>query len=760
MRKRTIRLALAITLLGCIPTLLFAAFSYRGVSERVRDRQVAFGQQSLQQYSAAIERLLSNTIVSMDAFIQSSSRQEAMLLDMTGEDFQTYRAITTELSRLQPVEATQANACLISVRGGWLINNSGLYRLDEAECADKYRAYIDRAISSGVFSYFPEEEDSAARYDSFFAHPAIHLLKGIPRGNRASGGGILLVKLPCSSLSSFLSIEDGIGEVFVLDGDGRIVADSTHSLYGEDMSGSETYERILSKGTRSDDFALEDSGVEVIYRYSDYNGWLYVLLAPTDSLLAEYYSLGMMIVAAFIVLMLVLLGASYLLSRKTYQPVKSLVHTLAQQGDYKPGEEPFAYISTGIDNMTQRHKELMTQLSQQEQPIREYTAIQLLKGLLTREMLKRRARMLGDLCEDDLKTVVVLQLDAMVPEENNDSSGVFMLSMRRLTAELFAGEYILTPVLMDNALCLILSYPERDEEGFMANVKRTCTRLLSLPDGSQNTNSVIGVGEPFRGLEDAARSYQEACRALSQSIFYQGETILFYGSLTLTRSLRPHLYLRTQDRLITAVKSADEESAQRLLDQLFDDIFREELSRSEYIVPLLNLLTELIVLRQDISGAFSTRQENGRSIYDEFLSLRTQQEMRNWLLDRMITPYMQEACRIFDTRQRQLVRSIKQMIEEQFDKGITLESCADELNYHPAHIRKVFQEVTGLSFSDYLNRRRMEAAKEWLCDSQMQIQEIAERLSYSNSQNFIRSFRAYTGQTPGSYRRQNRRGGS
>lgn len=755
MKKRMTRLALAIMLLGCIPTLLFAVFSYRGVSNWVRDKQVAFGQQSLQQCSAAIERLLSNTSVSMDAFIQSNSRQEAMVLDMTGEDFQTYRAITMELGRLQPVDATQANACFISMRKGWLINNSGLYRFNEAECAEKYRMYIDEDVNAGTFSYFPRLEGNVAKYDSFFAHPAIHLLRFVSPGR----GGLLLVKLPCSSLSSLLSIKEDIGEVLVLDGDGQIVADSTGSLYGQQMN-SIAYERICSEGQRNGDFTLSNMGLEVIYRYSDYNDWLYVLLAQTDSILAEYYRLSMMIVVAFFALMLALLGASYLLSRKTYQPVKNLVHTLSQHGDYHPNEEPFAYISTGIDNITRRHKDLMAELSQQEQPIREYTTVQLLNGMLTPELLKRRTKVLGDLREDDLKVVVILQLDAKAAEQNSDSAGMFMLSLRRLAAELFVGEYILTPVLTENVLCLILSYPELVEDEFLVNAKRMCTQLLSLIEEGGESYSVIGIGKPFKKLEDAARSYQEAWGALSQSIFYQGERILFFGNLMPTRSMRPHQYLHTQDRLITAIKSVDEEIVHRLLDQLFDEIFCEGLSRNEYTIPLLNLLTELIALRQDISGSFSTRQENGRSIYDEFLNLKTRQEMKDWLLDRMIRPYLQEGCRLFDTRQRKLVQRVKRMIEEQFDKGITLESCADELSYHPAYIRKVFQEVTGLSFSDYLNRRRMEAAKLWLCESQIQICEIAERLGYSNSQNFIRSFKAYTGQTPGSYRKQNGQGES
>jgi AraC-type DNA-binding domain-containing proteins len=46
----------------------------------------------------------------------------------------------------------------------------------------------------------------------------------------------------------------------------------------------------------------------------------------------------------------------------------------------------------------------------------------------------------------------------------------------------------------------------------------------------------------------------------------------------------------------------------------------------------------------------------------------------------------------------------------------------------------------------------MDMAKKWLKESDLKIVEIAERLQYNNSANFIRSFRKTIGMTPGQYR--------
>ena len=58
----------------------------------------------------------------------------------------------------------------------------------------------------------------------------------------------------------------------------------------------------------------------------------------------------------------------------------------------------------------------------------------------------------------------------------------------------------------------------------------------------------------------------------------------------------------------------------------------------------------------------------------------------------------------------------------------------------------------GVTFSKVLNSWRLKQSLSFLQDPTMQIVEIAERLHYSTSSHFSRSFRRWTGVTPGQYR--------
>jgi len=95
---------------------------------------------------------------------------------------------------------------------------------------------------------------------------------------------------------------------------------------------------------------------------------------------------------------------------------------------------------------------------------------------------------------------------------------------------------------------------------------------------------------------------------------------------------------------------------------------------------------------------------------------------------------------------------VKRQIHERFDINLTLESCAERLNYHPVYLGRVFRKETGMSFSEYLSRYRISVAKKWLAETNMTVAEIAEKLGYHNGPNFSRSFKKFAGVSPGQYR--------
>lgn len=107
--------------------------------------------------------------------------------------------------------------------------------------------------------------------------------------------------------------------------------------------------------------------------------------------------------------------------------------------------------------------------------------------------------------------------------------------------------------------------------------------------------------------------------------------------------------------------------------------------------------------------------------------------------------------------------SLKQKIDRYLDRhladGASLTGAAEYVHMNPAYLSRAFKEETGENYNNYALRRRMDAAKKLLVESDLQVQEICRRVGYSDVRYFTRVFRETTGVSPSHFRRGRVRGG-
>ena len=99
-----------------------------------------------------------------------------------------------------------------------------------------------------------------------------------------------------------------------------------------------------------------------------------------------------------------------------------------------------------------------------------------------------------------------------------------------------------------------------------------------------------------------------------------------------------------------------------------------------------------------------------------------------------------------------MVKKARQFIEENFDCPITLEDVSCDVGSSTFHFSKVFKKTTGLNFTEFLARYRVEKAKELLYSRNKRINEVAFDVGFQSLAPFNRSFRKYTGETPREFR--------
>lgn len=92
-------------------------------------------------------------------------------------------------------------------------------------------------------------------------------------------------------------------------------------------------------------------------------------------------------------------------------------------------------------------------------------------------------------------------------------------------------------------------------------------------------------------------------------------------------------------------------------------------------------------------------------------------------------------------------------IQSNFTRELSQEEVAAHVGINKSYLSRVFPEYTGERFSDYLQRLRIERAKELLRFTNDHIYEIASQVGYWNPRYFSKIFQEAVGVTPADYRR-------
>ena len=102
---------------------------------------------------------------------------------------------------------------------------------------------------------------------------------------------------------------------------------------------------------------------------------------------------------------------------------------------------------------------------------------------------------------------------------------------------------------------------------------------------------------------------------------------------------------------------------------------------------------------------------------------------------------------------QRLVRQALAYLQERYAEPISWQDVANHVGLSEDYLARCFRKELGLTPAAYLNRYRVEQAKQLLKNTHKSITEIAVEVGFSGGSHFTRAFRRETGITPGAYRR-------
>ena len=105
-----------------------------------------------------------------------------------------------------------------------------------------------------------------------------------------------------------------------------------------------------------------------------------------------------------------------------------------------------------------------------------------------------------------------------------------------------------------------------------------------------------------------------------------------------------------------------------------------------------------------------------------------------------------------DCAEPPMITKAKEFIREHYAEDLSLSQVAQFANASPFHFCKLFKRATGLTFTKFLSRVRIESCKKLLVNPQLRVSEVAYEAGFQSLTHFNRVFHKLLGQSPTEYR--------
>lgn len=749
--------------MSIIPVIILGELSYWQSSKEIQSKVNHEKVQSIQQIRSNLEHILLTVNHSLNTLMESSTMDKSLDIEMVANDFKIHRQLRKELVNLQSMNTNVVEMILLNKKKNWVMTNSSLQRLSEYPDQERLLSYFD--LPSNAAWVLLKNENFTESIGSSNCDYTVSLVKKLP-AMLSEKYGLAFVNIPTCSLANLINVDQKSDEFMIVDENYKIIVHKNQDLIGKSLIESGHFKSIKEFEEKEGQFntTYEDSPYVVTYSKSDFNQWTYISFNSIDHLTSESKKIGWF--TTWIALGIILISIIFVLivTKRLYSPVDRIVTYIEDHFPESPKgkKDELTVIEERVKTLFSSNTMMENELTEHVQQVQALFFNRLYQGSYGTREIKEKLdyfNLLGKVKQWDSYTVLSLQIDTLedtVYQQKDMELLSFAIS--NIVEETLDKENNRIPtVWVDQTLAIFIGFSNKTDEEIETKVYEITEKLMDNIEKWLKISVSIGISLPFQEIKKASRAFEEGLEALKHRIRLGKGVIIHFSSInTRKHSLIFEYPVRTQEELTVAIKLGEEERSIMQLSIWMKKVFQDNQTPREYQIALMRLLNHLLVIKQENNISFQQIGVYNSSLYEELLTLQMKDPIEEWFKERIVVPL----CQVFYERRnsqfQNLSEKIIDLIHNYYDQELTLEDCAERLHYNANYLSSVFKQETNHTFSEYLANYRFKLAKQWLIETDMTVKEIADKLQYKNSQNFIRSFKKQEAITPGQYREKYR----
>lgn len=642
-----------------------------------------------------------------------------------------------------------------------------LFQPEYYELTDETQiAGFERLLAENKYIFWtdwvPKPASDESETDREPADPPLVLIHKVP-GDSTTPFGVIVAQLNRDKVINLLRTLTPYNE-----GANLLLNSKGNLILSDDQSSDSLVQaligEILNREEETGTFAYVMDGIMYSVSYGKMmrvnTEWTYISAAPMNAIISPVVRVSNTIILVSASGLFLALLLSWLATSRIYSPINRLVSRLAasKAADIQSLDE-FQYLESQWNQLANESLNLRQRLEDQRTLMRSGFLLQLLQGHLkgySEEDLRERFKLLGwDIVHHEFRVLYLhlLGFDMLQQRYNSGDESLVTFAAANIVEELAGGKFEQFCVVNFHNLTIGLLVMSPKGQAMADDLQELGEAITKSINQILKMQVTIIISEPVTQIKEVPDLFMEVERASGYREFVNQNQLIHMEKWCNPAGVDEVRYPFALERdIVQALRIGDKEEAERLV-TLFLKVVRShhgtELHVQQCMLQLFGTIQHSILQ----SGINTYQLFNGTNMFSQLSKIRDPDKMLHWMKDKVISPFIEERQARANTELKRLVEQTIEYIHANYTKDISLDIIADKLGTSPYTLSKLFKQMTGINYIDYVTELRIEKAKKLLMETDLKINDIALEVGYQQRY-FNRIFKKQVGLTPGQFREQ------
>lgn len=565
--------------------------------------------------------------------------------------------------------------------------------------------------------------------------------------NTASPEVYLVVNFRQDKLREQIGIpEKWVKGTAIVNGKGVMISQT-----GLDDNETKEVQKQVRSNSKGSQFSITNENALSLVKSEFDDSWYYVTIADLHTLMKPA-RMTRIISWAFLVFFLVVGSVvSYYLSRRLYRPIMEIKEGLKpsreSNAQLRSEGNEFDVIKRFSQLIISENKELSQLVNGMFPVVHEHFAVKMLLGeyrdALSIEYYAKEIEFIYDPSAVRTVLCIAFHYNSHVFEQLSETSVSFMMvELKERILSLSPSPVWLCHTKPGMMACVV------QHDAFLKFGPEEAAEIVSLAlvQYSQYFKATIGIGKTVHVVEDLHFSYKHAVSVLqNRGLHANVEICREQGDYDRTPW---DSYLSVQDinRIFNQFQTRE-----------YDKLLQSALEMLQEGIRINATAVQVKALCADVLQTWIRAVETAHNDFNvPFYAGLFEELNRSMTWDELTRCFQDIHAILFrteepDHRTKQFA-DILAYIHEHYNEELSIEHFAGMMNMSSGHFSRNFKEEVGEKYVEYIARYRLKKAKELLLETDLKIDDIAEKIGYWGRNSFIRTFRKYEGITPAKYR--------